>query len=80
MACPKCGSSEVIEGVRMLDRGHGNQEQDLRAAVYKNPDAFLFKGKHAAALTARVCGACGYVELYVANPAELLAASRDADN
>ena len=48
----------------------------LEVEVYENPAALLFKGTHAGTLTASICGRCGYAELYVSNPAELLAAYR----
>ncbi|HYP53492.1 MAG TPA: hypothetical protein VEQ42_08120 [Pyrinomonadaceae bacterium] len=78
--CPKCESQEIIPGVRILDRTEaGNMAaSDLTAVVYENPDALLFKGGHHSELRARVCGACGYAELFVTYPEELLAAYRAA--
>jgi hypothetical protein len=72
MVCPRCGSRDVIPGVRIVDRGHGNVKRDLQVEIYENPTALLFKGTHAGTLTAAICGACGHVELSVANPQELL--------
>jgi hypothetical protein len=69
--CPRCGHREQIDGVRVLDYGHGNTARDLTAAVYQRPAALIFKGKVSSALTARVCAGCGYVEFYVRNPREL---------
>jgi ribosomal protein S27AE len=70
--CSKCGSQEVIPDVRIIDRGHGNSRRDLEVEVYESPDALIFKGTHAGTLIASICGRCGYTELCVSNPGELL--------
>lgn len=76
--CPKCGSSEVIPDVKIIDHAHLNQPMELSATVYLNPEAWVFKGPVSHRLQARVCGACGYAEFYVDNPQTLLAAARRA--
>jgi hypothetical protein len=78
MTCVKCGSEASIDGVRILDR-HGEAGQfktDLAAAAYNDPGALLFKGEVATPIVGRVCGDCGYLELYVVNPGALLAVAR----
>jgi hypothetical protein len=67
----------LIDGVRIIDHGNLDKEYDLEATVYKRPGAMLFKGAVSTPLSARVCGNCGYVELFVANPQALLAAAID---
>lgn len=80
-ACPKCGSSELIKDVRIMDRGHGSHDAgDLSAVVYSKPEAWIFKNKVRIDLSACVCGGCGYTELYASDPAALLAASREAES
>ena len=65
-SCPKCGSTRIIPRARVVDRGHFNQEvRDLTLVVYVKPDALLFKQPHREALHARVCGDCGFTELYL---------------
>lgn len=55
-----------------MDRGHYSGDAgDLNLVVYANPDAMIFKGGLNSSLYARVCGDCGYTELFVENPAEL---------
>jgi predicted nucleic-acid-binding Zn-ribbon protein len=76
--CPKCQSSEIIPGVRVIDHTHLNQPLDLSATVYTNPDAVVFKGAISHRFNAHVCGACGYTEFYVENPQELLAQAKNA--
>lgn len=44
---------------------------DLTLVIYENPDALIFKGSHEGTLYARVCGECGYTELFLDNPREL---------
>jgi predicted nucleic-acid-binding Zn-ribbon protein len=77
--CPKCGSAEVVRGVRVIDRGHHSTDSgNLTVGVSTNPRAWLFKGTVAVELTACVCGGCGYTELYAANPQALAHAAAEA--
>jgi hypothetical protein len=69
--CSKCNSTKIIPNARIIDRGDYNSVRDLSVQVYEDPEALLFKGVHEGQLTARICGDCGYVEMYVDNPAEL---------
>lgn len=77
--CPKCGSAAVVRGVRVMDRGHGSTDAgDLSLAAYDNPRAWVFKGKVTTPLSACVCAACGYTELYATDPMALAAAAAEA--
>jgi hypothetical protein len=76
MKCERCGSRELIDDVRMIDRGSYDDDNDLSVKVYTKPGAWLFKGEVSSDLTGRVCGSCGFVELYATNPRALLAADR----
>ena len=70
--CAKCGSDKIIPRVRLMDRGHGSVDAgDLSLVVYEKPDALIFKGRSVGRLHARVCGSCGYVEMFVESPEEL---------
>jgi len=71
--CPKCGSVRIVRQVQVIDRtDSGTQSLSLRRGTralggwLKLPRTFP--------LDAWTCGACGYTELYVREPAELLAA------
>jgi hypothetical protein len=64
----------VIPDARVIYRGEMNRDLELR--VEADPGAMLFTQPVYVNAGARVCGSCGYVELYAANPAELLAAWR----
>jgi len=77
--CPKCGSSERVPDVQLLPW----KEQKFRvveALVYRHPAALLRKGAITTPLRAIVCGECGFTELYVAHPDELLAAYRESQS
>jgi uncharacterized OB-fold protein len=77
-ACHKCGSDKIIRHVHLKERGHGNRAEELTARMFRNPGALFFKGAEESALRAEVCGACGYVELYVKDPESLWSAHEDA--
>lgn len=76
VGCPKCGSTVVIPGVSVVDYGHSNAKRSLKVEVHENPDAWFFKGTRQGVLKAMICGQCGFTELYVTNPQELLEAYR----
>lgn len=77
--CQKCGSDKIIRRVHLKDRGgHGNFAEELTARMFRNPGALFFKGAEKSVLRAEVCGACGYVELYVKDPESLWSAYEDA--
>ena len=69
--CPKCESRDVIRDAMAIDRGENNFQSELTIATYRDPNAFLFKGKQTSTVSAWVCAACGYVEFYADDPASL---------
>lgn len=71
--CPKCGSTEVLVGAELSDRGESNFREPATVRVYKNPDALIFKGAKDAKVSADVCMTCGYLEFYAVDPANLYA-------
>lgn len=78
--CPKCGCTDVIPNVSVMDHTAALAWENLSAVVEENPNAWLFTGQVKTSLKAWVCGACGYTELYATNPATLLAAYRKHDD
>jgi hypothetical protein len=70
LKCSKCGSAKVIPLVGMGDQGRGS-DGILKAYVYTNPEAWVFKGSVYAKLKANICGECGYTELVAENPTAL---------
>ena len=69
--CPKCGCTEVIADVTAVDRGEANIERDMEVAIFRRPDALIFKGKQSTTVAAWVCSDCGYIEYYADNPANI---------
>ena len=80
LLCPRCNSDEVIPRVRVAERGDDNMRYDLQVEVQRRPNAFLFKRPERVDLTARVCCACGYTELYADAPRALYSAWLQADS
>ena len=78
--CVKCGSLDIIPGVRVMDRGDYDLERDLRLRVDGDRNALLFTGTERCTLEARVCGACGNAEFYATDPATLFEAWRRSRN
>jgi hypothetical protein len=78
LQCPRCGSSKIIPGAALCDRGGVFDEVDV--VIYGKPDALLFKDRQYGRLRADICGACGHVELRVSNPQELYRHYRQAND
>ena len=74
--CGRCGSSKILPYVDIKDYWEPGVAGDLGVEVHEDPQAFIFKGAVKGPLVARVCGECGFVELFVKNPAELWEAFR----
>ncbi|HTK46994.1 MAG TPA: hypothetical protein VL328_03325 [Gemmatimonadaceae bacterium] len=79
LVCPRCGSDEVIPRVRVVERGDDGMRHEVQAEVLRRPNALIFKRPERVDLTAKVCSACGYVELYVESPGALFRAHLEAD-
>jgi hypothetical protein len=80
LLCRRCGSDEVMPRVRVAERGADDMRHDLQVEIQRRPNALFFKRPHRADLTARVCGACGFAELYVDAPGALYTAYLQADS
>lgn len=75
--CLKCGSDAMIPDVRLIDRGDADYRKPAEVGVATKPDATLFKGEVRVGTSAMVCGDCGFVELYAADPVTLWEAHVD---
>lgn len=76
LQCAKCSSARVIPRVFVVDESPATSEgmpvdNPLRVRIEGNPSAWIRKDRLYGELTARICGDCGYTELYVQNPGEL---------
>ncbi len=79
LLCNRCGSDSILPRVRVVERGEDGLRQDLQLEVQRRPNALLFKRPERFTLSARVCGACGYAELYADSPGALHTAYLQAD-
>ncbi len=79
LRCVRCGSDAIIPRARVLDRDEGGTHRDLQIEVQRRPNAMLFKRPERSKISARVCGACGYAELFVEAPSALYGAYLHAD-
>jgi hypothetical protein len=79
LVCPRCGSDEVMPRVRIVERGDDGMRHEVQAEVLRRPNALIFKRPERVDLTAKVCSACGFVELYVESPGALFRAHLEAD-
>ena len=69
--CSRCASEKIVPRVRVKGGGpYGPELGDITAVTYENPDAMVFKYSHQGSLYARICGDCGYAEMFVENPEE----------
>lgn len=65
MKCTQCGSDDIIDRVRVVDRGDDGRKGDLAVEVERNPTALIQKSPISAPVAASICGACGNVMLSV---------------
>jgi len=74
--CLRCGSDRIVRGAEVQDMG----EHVARPLTVKlgeaHPDAWLFAGEQTVEVHADLCGACGHVELRVADPEAMWEAYR----
>jgi predicted nucleic-acid-binding Zn-ribbon protein len=75
--CAKCGSDKIVPDAGILDQGQYS-DGSLKAKVEKHPSAILFKGQVLSNLIARICGRCGYTELYAERPEDIYEAYRES--
>ena len=77
--CMKCGSDKIIPQVEIIDRGDYSAEGNLTVAINEKPDAFVFKQRIRSGVSAKVCGNCGFIELYADDPESLYSAYQNQE-
>ena len=65
--CTLCGSDDLLEGLRVVDRGADNYRAELEIEMDTKPDAIFFRGTVSETVKATMCCDCGHVMLF-ANP------------
>jgi hypothetical protein len=68
--CTKCGSTKMAPRASLVDRD-ALPWQGIGVAVQRSPENLLFKGEERNEIYARVCGECGFIELFATDPAAL---------
>jgi len=64
--CGHCGSDKIISNAFVGG--------EFCVGVMTEPQAYIFKGHESQDATARVCGNCGYIQLFAKNPGALYSA------
>ncbi|MFT5681015.1 MAG: putative nucleic-acid-binding Zn-ribbon protein [Myxococcota bacterium] len=70
--CARCGSDRIIEDAKVEDRITADRRVSLEVMIgYRKAGSLLPEKPQRFPLTARICGACGFTEMYVADPEKL---------
>jgi predicted nucleic-acid-binding Zn-ribbon protein len=71
--CQRCGSQKVIPSVPLLDHygRFGTPAMQAEVQVAGSPEAWFFTDATAGKIHARICGECGFTELWTSNFREL---------
>ena len=65
----------MVSGAKVLADAGMQADLSVAIALFRKPDAALFKGKRKITLSACVCTQCGYIELYADSPDTLKVAA-----
>jgi hypothetical protein len=76
--CARCKSDRIIPRVKLIERQDYNMRGSLRAGVEGTPSGWIFKGLVEVDLQADICGACGFADIYAAEPDALWSAYQDS--
>ena len=65
--CGKCGSLKIVPRAPLVDihLRYNVERATILVGVSRKPDAVIFKHPQTAGVYARVCGDCGFAELFV---------------
>lgn len=68
--CAKCNSDKIIPKASVGDREHGTYH-NLQIFIDEKPLAMLFKNRTYSDVFAKVCGSCGFTEIYTKSYKEI---------
>jgi predicted nucleic-acid-binding Zn-ribbon protein len=75
--CSKCGSNEIIRDAEIRDYDASSYRRlSIHVPLRKPEGGFFQKTTESSELRARVCGQCGYTELYATNHEAILKATK----
>ena len=77
--CLKCNSDKIIPSAMVLDTGQYASGY-MQIAVDEQPDALMFKQRTKSDVKVSVCGDCGYLEFYAAEPGSMYQAYQNMPN
>lgn len=60
-----------MQNVQLVSRGENYADFSVRAVVYEKPDAWFSKGGADSEIRVEVCGNCGFIRPYAADPKRL---------
>ncbi len=80
MICSRCGSSVILSDLPVVSNVDNFSSVPISILTYKNPERRGFKTPVPHRLLARVCGNCGFADLYVEDPQGLAASVNPASS
>ncbi|MDG1483761.1 MAG: hypothetical protein P8R54_29490 [Myxococcota bacterium] len=77
LTCSRCGSDRIIDDAKVEDRITADRRASLDVMIgYRKASMLQPEKPQRFPLAARICGSCGYTELYVVDPDRMWSASK----
>ncbi len=77
LTCGRCGSDRIIDDAKVEDRVTADRRASLDVMIgYRKASMLQPEKPQRFPLAARICGSCGYTELYVVDPDRMWSASK----
>ena len=75
--CARCGSDKIIEDAKVEDRVTVDRRVSLEVMIgYRKGGTLMPDRPQRFALRAKICGNCGFAEMFVADPGKLWSAAK----
>ena len=75
--CARCGGDRIIADARVEDRVTVDRRVALEVMIgYRKASALLPDKPQRFPILAKICGSCGFAEMYVADPEKMWRASK----
>ena len=75
--CARCGSDKIIDDARVEDRISMDRRVSLEVMIgYRDTGGLRNQKPERFPIRARICGNCGFTEMYVAEPEKMWRASQ----
>jgi len=69
--CPECASEKIVKNAALREYAENYAEFNLRVVLFQKPENWIFKQGVYTDIRAEVCGDCGFLQPYAADPAQL---------